>query len=70
MQHEIIALSVCAAVCLGSPRTVADPAAGYLQDFLDEIAGTPSRTGVTTARVLAATRRALEVRVAIRPLDS
>lgn len=55
---------------------VTDPAAGYLQDFLGEIAGTPARAGVTTARVLGATRHALEAReaahsrMANRPFDS
>ena len=34
---------------------------GYLEDFLDEIEGRPRLDGLTTAKVLAATRLALEL---------
>jgi len=38
-----------------------DTPAGYLQDFFDEIAGSPSATGLTTSNVLATARKSLEV---------
>lgn len=38
-----------------------DTPAGYLQDFFDEIAGSPSTTGLTTSSVLATARQSLEL---------
>jgi predicted dehydrogenase len=40
---------------------LSDTPAGYLQDFIDEIGGTPSATGLSTASVLATSRKSLEV---------
>lgn len=36
------------------------PCPGYLEDFLQEIEGSPSKTGLTTQRILAASRQALD----------
>lgn len=37
-----------------------DPSTGYLQNFLDEIAGSPDADGITTPRVISVSRWALE----------
>jgi len=39
---------------------ISEPVPGYLQDFLDEIAGKPNAEGITSARVLSGSRWALE----------
>lgn len=43
-----------------------DQPAGYLQNFLDEIGGTPAPDGLTTSEVLAVSRLALEAEAASR----